>query len=82
MIYSENLYLSLCITLKLLASIGIKYLKNNRCYKNIKITTHKIIKNQRIRVLSVIRTGITLFNLAFNSSRYIRLPINFKLYDL
>lgn len=82
MIYFENLYSTLCITLLLLTSIGIDYSRNNSCYKNIKITTHKIIKNQKIRVLSVIRTGITLFNLAFNSSRYIRLPLNFNLYDL
>ena len=80
MIYFENLYSTLCITLLLLTSIGIEYSKNINCYKNIKITTHKIIKNHRIRVLSIIRTGITLFNLPFNSSRYIRLPINFKFF--
>ena len=56
------------------------------CYKDVKITTHKFFIENGIRVkkrvMSLFNTGLTLFHLAFNSSRYIRLPFSFTLYDI
>lgn len=63
--------------------LGIEYSKNSKCYKNIKITTHKnYVKKGKVRVMSIFQTGLTLFKLAINSLRYIRIPFNFILYDL
>ena len=74
----------LCVTY--LTILGTDFSKNSNCYKNIKLTTHKIyiINGKRIkkRVMSLFNTGLTLFKIAFNSFNYIRLPLTFKLYDI
>lgn len=83
LLYFENLYATLCITLSLLTCLGIEYSKNTKCYKNVKIQTHKRNKQHKlIRVLSVFKTGLILFKLATHSSIYIRLPLHFILYDM
>ncbi len=81
--YFESEYTFACLGILFLNILGIEYAKNTKCYKNIKITTQKINKNKaRIRILSLFHTGLILFHRAFNSSRYIRLPIRFILYDM
>lgn len=80
--YFESLYTLICVSTMFLTILGADFSKNSRCYKNVKITTHKIIKGVKTRVKSLFNTGLTLFHLAFNSNQYIRLPFSFILYDI
>ena len=79
-------YTLLCVSVTYLTILGTEYSKNNSCYKNEKILTHKtyIINGKRIkkRVMSLFNTGLTLFHRAFNSIKYIRIPFRFILYDI
>lgn len=44
-------------------------------FKNIKIATHKYYKTKgKVRVMSLFNVGLTLFKLAVNSLKYIRIP--------
>lgn len=46
-----------------------------------KIVTHKVYKGkEKVRVMSLFKTDLTLFHRAINSKKYIRLPIRFVLY--
>ena len=80
------MYSLLCVCITFLTILGAEYSKNNSCYKNEKIITHKtyIINGKRIkkRVMSLFNTGLTLFHRAFNSIKYIRIPFKFILYDI
>lgn len=81
--YFESEYTFACLGILFMTMLGIEYSKNTKCYKDIKIETQKLNKNKsRVRVLSLFHTGLILFHRAFNSSRYIRLPIRFILYDM
>lgn len=72
-----------CTVVLFLTIIGADYSKNTKCYKNEKIVTHKVYKNKgKVRVMSLFRIGLTLFHRAVNSTKYIRLPIRFILYDI
>ena len=81
-----TMYTLLCVSVTYLTILGTEYSKNNSCYKNEKILTHKtyIINGKRIkkRVMSLFNTGLTLFHRAFNSIKYIRIPFKFILYDI
>ena len=80
--YFESLYSILCIAITFMVIIGSDYTKNTKCYKNVKITTHKNLKNgHKQRTMSLFNVGLTLLNMSFNSSIYIRIPYNFTLYD-
>ena len=82
----ETMYTMICTCILYLTILGIDYSKNTKCYKKIKIETHKIYsidgKKIKKRVMSLFNVGLTLFKLAFNSSIYIRIPVSFKLYDI
>ena len=65
-----------------LTILGCEYSKNNSCYKKVKIETHKKYKNIKQRVISLFNTGLILFQRAYNSCIYIRIPFNFILYDI
>lgn len=80
--YFESMYSLACVGVLFLTILGADYTKNTKCYKHVKIETHKISHGKKIRVLSLFNTGLTLFKLAFNSSIYIRIPFNFILYDI
>lgn len=71
-----NMYSVLCVCVVYLTILGADFSKNSKCYRNIKITTHKnyIIDGKRIkkRVMSLFNTGLTLFKIAFNSYNYVR----------
>ena len=54
--------------------LGADYTKNTRVYKNVKIKTHKKVKGKKIRTMSLFKTGLTLFHLAYMSLKYIRIP--------
>ncbi len=81
-----NMYSLVCTCVTYLTILGADFSKNSKCYKNVKITTHKNynINGKKIkkRVKSLFNTGLTLFKIAFNSYQYIRLPMTFKLYDI
>lgn len=81
-----NMYSLVCTCVTYLTILGTDFSKNSKCYKNVKITTHKnyIINGKKIRkrVKSLFNTGLTLFKIAFESYYYIRLPMTFKLYDI
>ena len=82
----ETMYTLVCTCILYLTILGIDYSKNTRCYRNVKIETHKtyIIDGKKIkkRIMSLFNVGLTLFKLAFNSLNYIRIPLTFKLYDV
>lgn len=80
--YFDNLYSTMCIAILLLTCIGADYSKNKSCYKKVQITTHKVKNKKKVRVISIFKTGLILFKMAINSLRYIRLKINFILYDV
>lgn len=76
------MYCIACVGVLLLTIAGASFTKNTKIYKNIKIETHKTFGNKKIRIMSLFNTGLTLFNIAFNSKRYINFPIRFILYDI
>lgn len=78
-----NLYSLTCFSILFLNILGADYSKNTRCYKNVKITTHKNYKKkEKVRVMSLFNTGLTLFKLAINSTKYIRISFKMILYDI
>lgn len=81
-----TMYTCICTCILYLTILGVDYSKNTRCYRNVKIETHKTYnedgKKIKRRIMSLFNVGLTLFKLAFNSHIYIRIPITFKLYDI
>ena len=78
-----TMYTLVCTSILFLTILGCDYSKNSKCYKNTKIETHKTYKNKgKVRVMSLFQTGLTLFKLAINSFKYIRIPMRFILYDI
>ena len=84
--YFTSMYTLICFSTLFLTILGTDYSKNNSCYKSVDITTHKFFYENGMRVkkrvMSLFNTGLTLFHLAFNSSKYIRIPFSFTLYDI
>ena len=77
-----SMFAIVCFSTLFLTILGCEYSKNNSCYKNVKIETHKKYKNIKQRVISLFNTGLILFQRAYNSCAYIRIPFNFILYDI
>ena len=77
--YFTTMYTMACFAHLFMTILGADYSKNTRVYKNIKIKTHKIDKGKKIRIMSLFNTGLTLFHLAYQSSKY---TYNFILYDI
>ena len=80
--YFDNLYSVLCIINIFLVCLGTDYSKNSKCYKDKIIETHKNINGIKTRVISLFKVGLKLFTIAFENTKYIRLPIRFILYDI
>ena len=79
----NTMYTLACTVVLFLTILGADYSKNTRCYKNEKIVTHKVYKEKgKVRIMSLFKIGLTLFHRAINSTKYIRLPIRFVLYDI
>ncbi len=82
----EVMYTLVCTCVTYLTILGADYSKNPKCYKKVKFETHKtyIIDGKKIRkrTVSLFKAGLTLFKLAISSFSYVRLPVNFKLYDI
>ena len=79
--YFESMYTMACFSVLFLTIFGTDYTKNSKSYKSIKLTTHKKIKGVKTRVMSFFNVGLTLFNKAIDSLKYIRIPYTLKLYD-
>lgn len=78
-----TMYTLVCFTTLFLTIIGADYSKNSNSYKDYGFTTHKTYKDKgKVRVMSLFNVGLTLFKYAFNSLRYVRLPISLILYDI
>ena len=79
-----NLFSVTCFALLYLTILGTYYEKNkNKVFKDTKITTTVVHKDKtRSRALSLFNTGLTLFQRAYNSLKYIRLSFSMKLYDI
>lgn len=81
-----TMYTCICVCILYLTILGTDFSKNTRCYKKIKIETHKTYnidgKKIKKRIMSLFNIGLTLFKWAFNSNIYIRIPVSFKLYDI
>ena len=77
----NTMYTMACTVVLFLTILGTEYSKNSKCYRNEKIITHKVYKGKG-KVMSLFKTGLTLFHRAINSKKYIRLPIRFVLYDM
>lgn len=81
-----TMYTCVCIGILYLTILGADFSKNSKCYKNVKIETHKtyIIDGKKVkrRIMSLFNVGLTLFKRAMNSIIYIRIPVSFKLYDI
>ncbi len=82
----ETMYALVCVGVTYLTILGIEYSKNTSCYKDVKIETHKTynINGKKIkeRIISLFNTGLSLFNITFESLVYVRLPCTFILYDV
>ena len=77
-----SMYACVCFCVLFLTILGADYSKNTRCYRNVKIETHKNYNGTKKRVISIFNTGLILFKRAFNSLKYIRIPFTLKLYDI
>ena len=71
--YFESMYCMCCFSVLFITILGADFTKNSRVYKNIKIKTHTKSNKKKIRILSLFNTGLILFNMAFNSLKYIRI---------
>ena len=80
--YFTTMYTMACFAHLFMTILGADYSKNTRVYKNVKIKTHKTTQGKKIRIMSLFNTGLTLFHLAYQSSKYIRIPYRFILYDI
>ena len=79
----SSMYSLVCFAVLFCTIVGTDFSKNTKCYKNIKIETHKTYKIKgKVRVMSLFNVGLTLLKRAFYSSIYIRIPYSFTLYDI
>ena len=81
-----TMYTCICTGILYLTILGADFSKNSKCYKNVKIESHKTYiingKKTKRRIMSLFNVGLTLFKRAINSIIYIRIPVSFKLYDI
>ena len=78
-----TLFSLVCVAILWLTILGSDYCKNSNHYKNyFKIRYSRKSGNNYKRTFSLFNTGLFLFNLAFESTRYILLKCNFVLYDV
>lgn len=77
------MYTCMCICILFLTCVGTYYTRHkNSLYKGVKIRYYSTVKGKHFRKMSIFRVGHTLFNLARDSLRYIKIPFNFVLTDV
>lgn len=80
--YFTTMYMCAALGVLFLVIIGADYTKNIKCYKDVKIKTHSTYKGIKRRSVSLFNIGLILFNRAYESMKYIRIPFSFILYDV
>lgn len=77
------LYTCMCISILFLSCVGTYYTRHKgKYYKDVNIRYFSVVKGKNRRRMSVFQVGYTLFKLARDSLRYIRIPFNFVLTDV
>ena len=77
------MYTCMCICILFLSCVGTYYTRHKgKYYKDVKIRYYGIVKGKHRRKMSIFQVGYTLFRLARDSLRYIRIPFNFVLTDV
>lgn len=77
------MYTCINICILFLVCISTYYTRHkNSIYKGVKIRYYSTVKEKHFRKMSIFRVGYTLFNLARDSLRYIKIPFNFVLTDV
>lgn len=59
-----------------------KFLKEASSLFKTQLTTYKNINGKKVRVESLFNTVLTLFKIAFNSLKYVKISYKFILYDI
>lgn len=78
-----TLFTLVCIATLWLIILGSDYSKNSCNFKNcFKFKCSRRNGNNKKRTFSLFNTGLFLFNIAFESTKYFVLKCNFMLYDL
>ncbi len=78
----ENMYSFICMATCYYICLGTDVTKNSNCYKKLGFRIVRNIKDYTVRVVSLFKTGLRLFQLTLKSTKYYRLPFTFKLYDI
>lgn len=77
------MYTCMCISILFLSCVGTYYTRHKgKYYKDVKIRYFSIVKGKHRRRMSIFQVGYTLFKLARDSLRYIKIPFNFVLTDV
>ena len=77
-----SMFSLLCFSITWLTLIGTDYSTHSTSYPNCRFETHKTRNGRLTRVVSLFKIGMTIMKRAFNSPVYIKIPYNFKLYDV
>ena len=73
----------MCICILFFSCVGTYYTRRKgKYYKDVKIRYYGVVKGKHRRKMSIFQVGYTLFKLARDSLRYIRIPFNFVLTDV
>lgn len=76
------MYACVNICILYLTCLGTYYARHKgKYYKDVKIRYFGIVKGKRQRKISIFQVGVILFHRAFNSLKYIKIPVNFQLSD-
>ena len=77
------MYTCMCICILFFSCVGTYYTRHKgKYYKDVKIRYYGVVKGKHRRKMSIFQVGYTLFKLARDSLRYIRIPFNFVLTDV
>ena len=79
--YLQLMYLE-CSTVAMCTAVVPSLLYKGKYHKDVKIGYYDIVKGKHRRKMSIFQVGYTLFKLARDSLRYIRIPFNFVLTDV
>lgn len=77
------MYTCMCICILFLSCVGTYYTRHKgKFYKDVKIRYFSVVKGKHKRRMSIFQVGYTLFKLARDSLKNIRIPFTFVLTDV